>query len=343
MRDVDPFIPPYLLEKLAAQPAPELNQGATQTLLLDTQNRTQGIPADATAARRTPAAAPMPARAIHNAHNGTALPGALVRSEGEPASQDAATDEAYDYLGATWQMFYDAYGRNSVDDAGMPLVGSVHYGQGYDNAFWDGRQMVFGDGDGRIFNRFTAAQDVIGHELTHGVIDNEGGLTYLGQSGALNESLSDVFGSLVKQYHLRQKAEQADWLLGVGLFLPGIHARGLRSMAAPGTAYDDPVLGKDPQPDHMQDYVDTLEDRGGVHINSGIPNRAFYLSAIALGGYAWESAGRVWYDTLKSEKCTPNIDFAGFARLSTEIAAEQGTSMASVVRAAWRTVGVLDG
>src|SRR5690606_10184478 len=161
------------------------------------------------------------------------------------------------------RMLHDVYGRNSIDDAGMTLVGSVHYGQDYDNAFWDGSQMVFGDGDGRIFNRFTVAQDVVAHELTHGVIDSEGGLTYMAQSGALNESLSDVFGSLVKQFHLHQSADQADWLIGAGLFLPSVQARGLRSMAEPGSAFDDPVLGKDPQPGHMRDYVDTSEDRGG--------------------------------------------------------------------------------
>ncbi|BDR10859.1 hypothetical protein CTR2_R41970 [Comamonas thiooxydans] len=132
--------------------------------------------------------------------------------------------------------------------------------------------MVFGDDDGRIFNRFTVALDVIAHELTHGVIDREGGLSYQGQSGALNESLADVFEILTKQFHLQQRVSSADWLIGVGLFLPDMNARGLRSIAAPGSSYDDPVLGKDPQPGHMRDYVKTREDNGGVHINPGIPN-----------------------------------------------------------------------
>ncbi|SQI22331.1 Extracellular minor metalloprotease precursor [Salmonella enterica subsp. arizonae] len=135
--------------------------------------------------------------------------------------------------------------------------------------------MVFGDGDGEIFNRFTSSIDVVAHELTHGVTETEAGLIYFGQSGALNESLSDVFGSLVKQFHLQQTAGQADWIIGEGLLAKGINGKGLRSMAAPGTAYDDPLLGKDPQPAHMQNFIKTREDNGGVHLNSGIPNRAF--------------------------------------------------------------------
>src|SRR6185312_15543366 len=113
-------------------------------------------------------------------------------------------DEAYDGLGATYQLYSEAFDRDSIDDAGMPLLGSVHYDVDYDNAFWDGRQMVFGDGDGELFNRFTISLDVIGHELTHGVTADEAGLVYFRQSGALNESVSDVFGVLVKQYHLGQ-------------------------------------------------------------------------------------------------------------------------------------------
>jgi Zn-dependent metalloprotease len=141
--------------------------------------------------------------------------------------------------------------------------------------------MVFGDGDGEIFNRFTIAIDVVAHELSHGVTETEAGLIYFEQSGALNESLSDVFGSLVKQYHLKQTADKADWLIGEGLLAKGINGKGLRSMSEPGTAYNDPLLGKDPQPAHMKDFIKTREDNGGVHLNSGIPNRAFYLAATA--------------------------------------------------------------
>ena len=171
----------------------------------------------------------------------------------------------------------------------MGLVATVHFGDHYENAFWNGRQMVFGDGDGELFNRFTVSLDIIGHELAHGVTEDEAELMYLNQSGALNESVSDVFGSLVKQYLRGQTADEADWLIGEGLLTDAVAGVALRSMKEPGTAYDDPVLGDDIQPAHMDDYVRTTADNGGVHINSGIPNKAFYTAAMSLGGHAWET------------------------------------------------------
>src|SRR4029079_944922 len=137
--------------------------------------------------------------------------------------------------------------------------------------------------------------------LTHGVTQDEAQLVYSNQSGALNESLSDVFGSLIKQFSLNQTADQADWLIGAGLLTKQVNGVALRSMKAPGTAYNDPVLGKDPQPAHMKDYVNTISDNGGVHINSGIPNHAFYLIATQIGGNAWEKAGQIWYLTLRDK------------------------------------------
>lgn len=173
--------------------------------------------------------------------------------------------------------------------------------------------MVFGDGDGIIFTGFTGATDVIGHELTHGVTGSEANLTYQGQSGALNESISDVFGVMVKQYKLGQTAAQAEWLIGAGILAKGIKGVALRSMKAPGSAYDDPKLGKDPQPADMAHYVKTAEDNGGVHINSGIPNHAFYLIATALDGHSWEKVGQIWYDTLTDQNLKANASFATFA------------------------------
>src|SRR5919202_3361246 len=149
----------------------------------------------------------------------------------------------------------------------MDLIGTVHYDKDHDNASWNGSQMIFGDGDGQYFNRFTLAIDVMGHELTHGVTGNTARLEYHDQPGALNESMSDVFGSLVKQYASspQQTAQQADWLIGAGLFTTRVNGVALRSMKAPGTAYDDPTLGRDPQPAHMSNYDNTTADNGGVH------------------------------------------------------------------------------
>jgi Zn-dependent metalloprotease len=225
----------------------------------------------------------------------------------------------------------------------MALNGYVHFADDYNNAFWDGQHMVFGDGDGDLFNRFTLALDVIAHELTHGVTEDEGRLIYFRQAGALNESISDVFGSLVKQRVLEQTADQADWLIGAALLTDEVEGVALRSMADPGTAFDDPILGKDPQPAHMNDFVNTFEDNGGVHINSGIPNKAFCLVAKALGGYAWEKAGRIRYETLRDPRLKPNIGFRRFSSLSVANAVRLygGESMeAQAVREGWAAVGL---
>ncbi len=281
-------------------------------------------------------------RTIYDARHGYDLPGRLVRGEKGARVKDVAVNEAYDGSGATYDFFYRAYGRSSIDGHGFRLDSTVHYGVQYDNAFWNGRQMVYGDGDGEVFNRFTVALEVIGHELTHGLTQHEANLNYRGQSGALNESCSDVFGSLVKQYKRRQTAEEADWLIGEGLFLPSVKAQGIRSMKEPGSAYDDPLLGKDPQPGHMRDYVHTVEDNGGVHINSGIPNRAFYQLAIRLGGNAWEKAGRIWYSAL-CEKFRPNSGFADAMNMTVRAAGEifgASSPEQKATREAWAEVGV---
>jgi Zn-dependent metalloprotease len=281
-------------------------------------------------------------RTVYDAQHKSKLPGQLVRAEGDPKSKDASVNEAYDGAGKTYDFYYDVYERNSIDGKGMRLDSSVHYRTNFDNAFWDGQQMVYGDGDGEIFNGFTGCLDVIGHELTHGVTQFESDLQYQDQSGSLNEHFSDAFGSLVKQFNNKETADKADWLIGAGLFTKKIKGVALRSMKAPGTAYDDPLIGKDPQPAHMRDYVDTTDDNGGVHTNSGIPNKAFCDLAIALGGYAWLKAGLIWYRTLV-EKIQPETDFAGCKAMTLEVAETlYGKSSAEqeAVAAAWEGVGV---
>ncbi|MFJ3384110.1 MULTISPECIES: M4 family metallopeptidase [unclassified Curtobacterium] len=340
-------VPPYLLRAIAdaptdafprATPAARTALASLETVQAPKREPRLGVRPSATAPDRSPQ------RSIFDAKGATTLPGTLVRSEGAPDSGDPAVDEAYAGLGATHAFWLDVFGRVSIDGAGLPLDASVHYGQDYDNAYWDGTRMVFGDGDGEVFTRFTIALDVIGHELTHGVTQYTADLTYQGQSGALNESVSDVFGSLVAQYTAGQTAEQASWLIGEGLFTAAVHGVALRSMKAPGTAYDDPVLGKDPQPATMAGYVETTDDSGGVHTNSGIPNHAFYLAATAIGGNAWDGAGAVWWDALTSPQVTASIDFAGFARVTVAAADARfgaGSSQSDAVTTAWRSVGVL--
>ena len=248
---------------------------------------------------------PCPHRTIYDAKSTEKLPGSVVRKEGEPPTGDPAADEAYDGLGHTHRLYAEAFGRNSIDGKGLHLDATVHYGRPYDNAFWDGQQMVFGDGDGQVFERFTKSLSVIGHELTHGVTQYSAGLVYRNQAGALNESMSDVFGALVEQYVRKQSTAEAELAdRRRPLHGPGQGAA-LRSMKAPGTAYDDDVLGKDPQPDSMDGYVRTSADNGGVHINSGIPNRAFCLVAPALGGNAWDAPAQIRYETLTGGKLSP--------------------------------------
>jgi Zn-dependent metalloprotease len=281
-------------------------------------------------------------RSIYTANNAERLPGKLVRGEGEDPTGDAATDEAYEGLGRTYELYCQEYDRDSLDGAGMPLSATVHYGKDYDNAFWNGTQMVFGDGDGEIFNRFTISIDVIGHELTHGVTEHESGLIYLAQPGALNEHLSDVFGSLVKQYP-NETADKADWLIGAGLLTKTVKGVALRSMKAPGTAYDDPLLGKDPQPAHMSDYVRGFDDNFGVHINSGIPNHAFYLAATKIGGFAWEKAGLIWYEAMTSPMLRPRARFLNFASLTVSVAGGifgPNSDEQTAVWEAWSEVGL---
>jgi Zn-dependent metalloprotease len=336
------IVPPHILERLVSRAEdPALRDLARHTLALSSAYRTQ---------RRTLAVTPssptedfVPNRTINDAGNREELPGRKARTEGQDPTGDTAVDQSYDWLGVTFDFFEAAYRRDSIDGAGMALVSTVHYGRDYANAFWDGEQMVYGDGDSTVFLGFTGPPDVTGHELVHGVTQYTANLEYYGQAGALNESVSDVFGALIKQWHLGQAADQADWLIGQGLLAEGVNGVALRSMKEPGTAYDDPQLGKDPQPGHMDDYVNTYRDNGGVHINSGIPNRAFYLTATAIGGHAWEKAGKIWYDTITSGSLSTDVGFARFAaetvkaarRLYGDDAAETGA-----VQEGWSGVGV---
>ncbi|VVO26266.1 M4 family metallopeptidase [Pseudomonas fluorescens] len=344
-RSLCSFIPPYILNRIIAHGSERQRSSALITLTHVRTLRHTPLPPVRSAAATILPPSDQPGqvrRSIHDAQGKMLLPGMPARLEGQPPTGDPAVDEAYDALGASHDFFWKVLGRDSIDNKGFALIGSVHYGQDYENAFWNGAQMVFGDGDGEIFERFTRSLDVIGHELTHGVIESEAGLVYANQSGALNESISDVFGVLIKQHVLGQTADQADWLIGADLLTPRIKGVGLRSMAHPGTAYDDPLLGKDPQPDHMRKFVITQEDNGGVHINSGIPNRAFYLAAKAFGGFAWEKTGRIWYDTLCDQGLNKEASFSDFAALTIEHARQRfGADEADVVQHAWSETGVV--
>lgn len=344
------FIPPYMLEHMSESPNRKVRYCAIANIacrsaFIATRLATLGI---ATQPVLTSAHGHKH-RLIYDARDSTELPGRLVRQEDQALTGDAAVDEAFDGSGLVYDFYEQLFERRSLDDNGMPLIASVHVTevdmQGdrvpLNNAFWNGRQMAYGDGDGEVFTRFTASLEVIGHELTHGLQSFTSQLLYQGQSGALNEHFADVFGVLVRQWHDGTPANDASWLIGQQLLVPAPTRRGIRDMLHPGTAYSgDPDLGDDPQPAHMTDLYTGQRDRGGVHINSGIPNRAFALLAQALGGNAWEVAGRIWYETLL--QLPANSQFSDCARISARLAGQRryGAAARRAVIAAWREVGV---
>ncbi|HVW35236.1 MAG TPA: M4 family metallopeptidase, partial [Acidimicrobiia bacterium] len=277
--------PPDLLAAIAEQGDPEDRAAAQRALAATGRLRAQRAAAvrllqeldvdHATALGR--AAGTGGRRTVYDVEHGTEadLPGRKMRGESDPAVADVAVNEAYDGAGLTYRFYRDVYDRDSIDGRGMELVSSVHYDTDFDNAFWNGSQMVYGDGSGRIFVRggLTKDVDVIAHELTHGVTQLTAGLSYSKQPGALNESFSDVFGSLVKQHHLKQTAATADWLVGAGVLGTALRGAALRSMKAPGTAnHLDRQSGSMSGYADLPDDDDPKHDNGGVHINSGIPN-----------------------------------------------------------------------
>ena len=340
------IVPPSLLRRIAERGSPQQRAAALATLATDQTVRLGRADLPAASERRAQGAdgrgrVQPPAHDLRRPAAAETLPGTLVRAEG--AGRPATSPSTRPTTGSARRSTSTAsvFGRNSIDDEGLPLDATVHYGADYDNAFWNGQQMVFGDGDGEIFNRFTIALDVIGHELTHGVTEDEAGLAYLDQPGALNESISDVFGSLVKQYALepdRRPGRLADRRRAVhrgrqrrrAALDEGARHRLRRPAARQGSA-----AGA-----HEATTCNTTDDNGGVHINSGIPNHAFYLAATALGGHAWEKAGRIWYETLRDKRLRKTATFAQFARLTAQNAVQHfGATVRSAVVAAWGEVG----
>jgi Zn-dependent metalloprotease len=274
------------------------------------------------------------------------LPGVRARGTGDAPVEDAAVNEAFDNAARTRDFYTEILKRDSIDDAGMELVSSVHFDNDFDNAFWNGAQMVYGDGSGTFLAKGSLTRDlsVVAHELTHGVVQFTAGLRYSKQSGALNESFADAIGTTVKQWAANETAAAANWLVGEGILGSEMTGVALRSMKDPGTAFEG-----DRQPGHMRDYVDLPDDNnprndhGGVHINSGIPNKAFYLAATRLGDFSWQLAGPIWYDAL-ANTLRPNSQFKDAAEATIASAGKLygvGQDAEKAVRAAWEEVGVL--
>ncbi|KAF9766233.1 hypothetical protein IL306_001386 [Fusarium sp. DS 682] len=371
------FVPEYVLQRIAGSEAvpDEARQAARDTLSTDgnfrgqrerapTGGRAVNIPAASIPAAQAPiitalvgpAARDEPSgsatvdlamrRAIYDGRHNSRLPGTLARSEGTRRIFDRQVNNAFDGVGITVKFFYTVFGRNAIDNNGGTPVVTVHHNPnpgtlGYNNAFWNGDQFVFGDGDGITFDYFADSLDVVAHELTHAITQYIAGIPYNGQAGGLNESISDIFAALIEQWHFTQTAADADWLTGQNLFPIAFKGAALRNIANPGTAYNDPILGRDPQIDHFSRYNDSLD----VHITSGIANRAFYLIAIGFGGYAWLKAGRIWYETLRDPRIREfgqHITFRNWATVTVDQANQLFDASAStIVRNAWVSVGVL--
>ncbi|MEU9719235.1 M4 family metallopeptidase [Streptomyces sp. NPDC047976] len=343
-RPINCIIPPYLLEKLMESGDSEVRQAALDTLL--TTARLRGERSLRRGLAELAAAPGDARRTIFDCEQSEDLSDAVMaRSENGPESPDEVVNQAFEALGLTRDFYKEAFQRDSIDDRGMRLNAFVHFGRRVNNAFWDGSEMLFGDGDGVVLGNLAGSLTVAGHELTHGVVDHTSRFEYHNQSGALNESMADVFGSLVKQWSLKQTVEEADWLVGAEVWTPGIEGDALRSMKAPGTAYDNPLVGKDPQPDRMSRFVhlpDTPRgDNGGVHFNSGIPNKAFYATAVGIGGFAWEFTGRIWYEAMRASG--PRDKFQDFADMTFQQAGRLfgvGSSEQAAVVAGWHEVEI---
>ncbi|WP_189604193.1 M4 family metallopeptidase [Salinimicrobium marinum] len=341
------IVPPYMLEAMATSRNEQVRKMAIRNIECSTEIRTERrLTAPETVASLLPNRKGK-YREVYDMQNKPnrrdLLPGILVRKEGDLAVEDNAVNEAYDKSGCTYDFYKEIFGRDSLDDHGLALISSVHLDENYSNAFWNGNQMAYGDGDGIVFRRFTRSLDVIGHELTHGVISYTSNLVYRNEPGAINEHLADVFGSLVKQWVNQQDVEIADWLIGNEVIVPAPTRRAIRDMKNPGTAYiNDPDLnGTDPQPDHISKKYTGSRDNGGVHINSGIPNKAFCEAAIQMGGYAWEKAGRIWYETML--QLTPNSDFNRLVKITKNIAETTYGANSEEYKAVsygWKTVGL---
>jgi Zn-dependent metalloprotease len=277
----------------------------------------------------------LPPDQVYDCQHHTSLPGAPVANPG--SSADLTAKRAYDESKGVAEFYWEFFRRDSIDGHHMTLLSSVHYSDHFNNAFWNGSQMTYGDGDGQVFVDFTLGDDVIGHELTHGVTQHSLGLAYSGEAGGLNESISDVFGSMFRQWEKHQTVAQADWLIGADIVGPVAKQRGytcLRDMAAPKDPHALPA-----QPDHYYPGIGNLDP----HYSSGPPNLAFCKAAKAIGGHSWEKAGQIWYKALTGFGPSPNMTMPQFASRTRSLAQSlypQDPAIHTAVDGAWTAVGL---
>jgi Zn-dependent metalloprotease len=325
------IVPPYILEHL-------IKRFPDQVIWRDANDNTRKIVQRARVVRvpNVPGAGKAEIL-VYDAKNTEDTPGTKYRFEGEPAGNDVDLNNIFDISVQVRAFHKYCLSLNGMDNAGMDYENTGHYGVKYPNAFNDGTGMRFGDGDGKLFKTFIII-DIVAHEDGHEITLKTCALEYQGQPGALNEHLSDVDGVVCRQFTNKLSSEQDSWLIGPGCLMPSVKGVALRSMKAPGTAYDDPDLGKDPQPDRMSKFVQMDGDNGGVHYNSGIPNKAFCVWSLSVKGNAWETTYPIWWEL--RHKIKSDCDFATFAATSLEICSRLLPAHLQDLKDAWATVEV---
>ena len=335
------MIPASVLEKLAGDPlvAAASRAAFVKTLVFDRSWR--ALRADyarlyRNVPRRLPSRVSAPDVLLFDCQQSETLPGLAVTQPS--CSTDPTVQRVFKNTELLAVFLRECFSRNSIDDCGMALISSIHFSRSYVNAFWTGAQMVYGDGDGLIFKSMTDSDDFIGHELMHGVTQHAAALDYEGEAGALNESLSDIFGSMFRQWKRNWEVTTADWMIGADMMGPVAIQNGwmcLRDLQNPSSPSS---LTK--QPVHYRDYI----QGGGPHDNSGIPNHAFYQACVGVGGKSWEVVGLIWYSAIRSTSITPDIGLKDFAALTCDEASRlfpAESAIVNAVEAGWNAVGLL--
>lgn len=278
-------------------------------------------------------------RVLYDSHNTKILNVAednIIEVDYEQEHKNTNSSPELEMFDKTYDFFLQKLGMESYDNRDAIWRIFMHYDTKYNNAFWNGQVFVFGDGDQIFFKTFWI-QDVCAHEAMHAITEYVTQLEYKGQSGALNEHISDVVGICLKNFLLKE-GEQWNWVLGEGIWTPIIQGKGLRTFTLE-PAYDDPILGRDGQPKHMKDYVnlpyDKKGDFGGVHINSGILNHAFYAFVYRSGKKPFEEPLNVWWKAVQRTKAFD--DFAAFAYNTLQVSGE----LKGHLETAWNDVGII--
>ena len=337
------IVPKDVLDRLAGDKklSAELRKGAADSARLSDEVRKVRAQAGSfTAYTRAMGAlhtdlAAAPKVTVHDCKHTQTLPGTPVAAPRK--SKDKTAKGAFDETTGVAAFYKQVFKRNSIDNAGMTMMSSVHFGSNYNNAMWNGSQMMYGDGDNKLFVDFTNGNDVVGHELTHGVTQYSLQLNYQGDAGGLNESLSDCFGAMFRQWQAQQDVAKADWLIGADIMGPVAKAKGykcLRNMANPA---DKGALA--PQPTKYSQVTPGMDP----HYSSGPPNLAFCVACKTLGGKSWERIGQVWYAAMTSSGPQPAMTMPQFAARTRQLAAQLYVAQPAVLAAVdkgWKRVGL---